>query len=152
MMPRLPLIAALTAAASVVAGCAATTQISLDPQVRQHLGEMRDIHAVHYNTPAARVLTRGEGLVARLSDGFLPVEAPVKAVKDRFLAVVGHQLALMKLEIIDEPRQARISPLMAPPIDLLKREFGGGLVFDFYAPVWELAPVYQPLWSTAQPR
>lgn len=152
MRPRLPLLAALTAATLIAAGCAATTQISLDPQLRQRLAKMGEIRAVHYNTSAAVVRARGDGVVARLNDGVLPVEAPVKAVKDRFLAVVNQELALMKLTIIDEPRQARISPLMAPPINLLRREFGRGLVFDFFAPMWELAPVYQPLWSTAPPR
>ena len=136
MMRRLPLFAALTAATLVIAGCAATTQISLDPQVRQRSGEMREIRAVHYDTPAA--------VVARSFN--LQIEAPAKAVKDRFLGTVSQGPGLIKLEIIDQPRPANFSRLMAPPIDLLKRDFGRGLVFDFHAPVWALSPVYDPLW------
>src|SRR5262245_6866713 len=87
------------------------------------------------------------------ADGFLPVEAPVKAVKDRFLAAVSQELGLTNLKIIDQPRRTRVWELIAPPIDPLKSEFGGGLVFDFYSPVWTLNRVYRPPWKLfATPR
>src|SRR5262245_4510893 len=82
----------LTVAGSLIAGCAATSKISLDPQVRRHLGEMGEIRAVHYSS-CPDCGGRPEGLPVFTSmdpnmtrpAGYLPVEAPVKAVKDRFL-------------------------------------------------------------------
>ena len=132
-------------AASLVAGCAATAQISLDPQLRQRLGEMGEIRGVHYYAPAAMRVVSSRNLQWAETDKFLPVEAPVKRVKDRFLAAVSQELGLTKLQIIDQPRGARISVFMAPPIELLKSEFRHGLVFDFYTGIWELDRMYQPL-------
>src|SRR5215813_13383513 len=143
-----------TGSGTLLAGCAATSKISLDPQVRKRLGEMGEIRAVHYNTcpdcagrpEGLPVVTKADPNMARPA-GYLPIEAPVKAVKDRFLAAVSTELGLTNLKTIDQPRHTRVWALMAPLIDPLKSEFGGGLVFDFYSPVWTLNRTYQPPWE-----
>jgi len=115
---------------------------------------MGEIRAVHYSS-CPDCGGRPEGLPVFTSmdpnmtrpAGYLPVEAPVKAVKDRFLAAVSQELGLTNLKTIDQPRQTRVWELMAPPIEPLKSEFGGGLVFDFYSPVWTFNRTYQPPWE-----
>ena len=100
----------LAVAAALIAGCAATAKINLDPQVRKGLGELGVIRAVHYS-PCSGCGGRREGLPVNTSmdpnmgrpAGYLPVEDPVKAVKDRFLAAVSQELGLTNLRIIDQP-------------------------------------------------
>lgn len=128
-------------AALLVAGCAATAQISLDPQLLPRLRDMGEIRGVHYFTPwgGAMRIVSSRNVTWSYDDEFLPVEAPVKSVKDRFLARISQELQLTNVQVLDQPHGvAKIGPLMAPPIELLKEEFIRGLVFDFYTGIWEL--------------
>lgn len=130
-------------AAVVVAGCAATAQIDLASQVRTGLRDTGGIRAIHYDAPWMRVRNTSFG-----PEKFLPIEAPVKQVKDRFLSTATRDLGLTNVRMIDQPRPADIYAIMAPPIGQLKREFGSGLVFDFYSPLFEIWQAYAPFpWS-----
>lgn len=130
-------------AAVCLAGCAATVQIDLASQIRTSLRDTGEIRAIHYDAPWMRVRNASFG-----PEKFLPIEAPVKQVKDRFLATATRDLGLTNVRMIDQPRPADIYAIMAPPIDQLKREFGAGLVFDFYSPVFEIWQTYAPFpWS-----
>ena len=145
MMRRRGLATLVMLGAATLTGCAATATIDPDREIVRRLPEMGEIRGVHYFAPAGMRVLASSSTVPSSRDEFLPVEAPVKPVKDRFLARVHETLGLRHLQIIDAPRGARVYPLMAPPIELLKETWSRGLVFDFYTGLWELAPVYRPL-------